>query len=1152
MRRTAGDIASLFHVPKRFQRSVQLERDFYDPRALDDYIPTPTMIDAFQRIAAGLCPSSGHRAWRITGDYGVGKSSFALVLAHLLRHPNSPAVRRLAEAMDWQGCGEATAVFWPILITGAQENIVRAVARGILDGIEQAGLSRTRDLIRLAQTAIADGGLRPLEELITTLRMAAAAEGSGVLLIIDELGKLLEYAATQPNPQDVFALQRIAEFATRSGEHPLLFVGILHQAFSSYAARLPTSTRLEWEKIAGRFEEIVFDQPLVHTAALVAGALGVDVQDLPQPVLRAARAAADATARMGWLSGGTSGAVVLDASAIYPIHPTLLPPLTRFFARFGQHERSLFGFLLSGEPGGLQGFARRPLSDGAWYGIPEFFDYVRAAYGHRLAGDSYRNHWLRIAAAAGQTDELSDLERRVLKAIAVLNLLDAEDLLPTESAIGAALTPTPIKQVQAALVTLVDRGVLHCRGAKGGFRLWPNTSINLHTALEQATRAVEAIENVSASLLPYLRREPVLARRHYIEEGTLRYFEVRYALPDGLLAAVEKPTGADGLIIIALADTETARRQALGAAIQSPFSEQKSLLIGIGHPLGDLHAELLDLKRWVWIREHTPELAHDPYAAEEVTRQIASARSALNYKLEQRSGLSSTSEAITWIRSGSEQHFASGLTAGLSRICNELYPSAPRIFNELLNRNTLSSAAAAARMRLIERLFTSADKSSLGIDDTKAPPERSMYLSVMKAGRLHIEERNGTWRLAFPRASNDPLALIPALDEIVRIIADGRGARVPVPAILISLKQPPFGVRDGVAPLLLAFVLCVRSHEYAVYEDGTFLHQFGPADFLRLTKSPGAFDVQHCQIEGVRAEVFELLAEAFAEGIQGRRADLLDVVTPLCQFAARLPEYTLKAGALTTVAAAVRNTLLSSREPAQMLFTELPVACGFNAFNPDEPADRRQANDFVGSLKAAITELKDAYPRLVDRVINRVAIALGEEPSRFDRAGLANRAARVSLAARELRLRGLALQLRDVGLNDRAWAENLGSFVLSRPPKKWEVDDEARFQQEFGLLAEVFNKVEAAAFSDGDDRPATDAVRLNLTRGDGKDAIMVVHPTQLDDQDQKQLSLLRERLPQGAPLRVKFLTQLLWEEMTTQASPVLESETRGQARRKGR
>lgn len=77
-------IADLFHVRTRFLRSVQLERDFQDPTALSGYVVTEFARSCMQRMAQGLQPRSGQRAWRLTGDYGSGKSSFVLLLAHCL------------------------------------------------------------------------------------------------------------------------------------------------------------------------------------------------------------------------------------------------------------------------------------------------------------------------------------------------------------------------------------------------------------------------------------------------------------------------------------------------------------------------------------------------------------------------------------------------------------------------------------------------------------------------------------------------------------------------------------------------------------------------------------------------------------------------------------------------------------------------------------------------------------------------------------------------------------------------------------------------------------------------------------------------------------------------------------------------------------
>ena len=86
-------------------------------------------------------------------------------------------------------------------------------------------------------------------------------------------------------------------------------------------------------------------------------------------------------------------------------------------------------------------FAERPADAHGWYRLPDFYDYVRNTFGDRLTGGSYSSNWLRIVGTLDRLEHLVDVvldELRVLKVIALLNLLDTEYLLPTRSVLEAA------------------------------------------------------------------------------------------------------------------------------------------------------------------------------------------------------------------------------------------------------------------------------------------------------------------------------------------------------------------------------------------------------------------------------------------------------------------------------------------------------------------------------------------------------------------------------------------------------------------------------------------------------------------------------------------------------------------------------------------
>ena len=101
----------------------------------------------------------------------------------------------------------------------------------------------------------------------------AEKTGAGLLLIVDEAGKALEYAAQQPTRGDVYLLQALAEAAARSNGVPFVILTVLHQSFDQYAHQLGSSDRNEWTKVQGRFGELAFREGGDQIIRLTASAI---------------------------------------------------------------------------------------------------------------------------------------------------------------------------------------------------------------------------------------------------------------------------------------------------------------------------------------------------------------------------------------------------------------------------------------------------------------------------------------------------------------------------------------------------------------------------------------------------------------------------------------------------------------------------------------------------------------------------------------------------------------------------------------------------------------------------------------------------------------------------------------------------------------
>ena len=287
-------LSDLFHITERFQRSVHLERDFYTENALDGYVVTVKARETLTRLISAQENGATSKAWSLTGPYGAGKSAFALFAAKLLGDPGAITTQ---QALDMLRRGDdslyerfmrindnrkmSSSGFCPVLISGERAPITRALLQGLERGLTAFNGTLPSNLLRRQiknLSKAAERGEIPSAAEITRLFEAATHHigengGTGLLLVIDELGKFLEYAAQSPAQGDVFVLQTLAEFATRSTQTPLFLLTILHQAFEQYAHRLAKSQREEWAKVQGRFEDIAFVEPAEQILRLIASAI---------------------------------------------------------------------------------------------------------------------------------------------------------------------------------------------------------------------------------------------------------------------------------------------------------------------------------------------------------------------------------------------------------------------------------------------------------------------------------------------------------------------------------------------------------------------------------------------------------------------------------------------------------------------------------------------------------------------------------------------------------------------------------------------------------------------------------------------------------------------------------------------------------------
>jgi hypothetical protein len=1063
----------LLQIRPRFMRSVHLERDISDLSSSQGYILTPVAKNALARICASFHGNSTQRAFRIAGDYGSGKSAFGLALARVSAGLANALPKELRPF-----CGRN----WmrPHLATGDHEPLGVTVLRAL--GSQSPHGSRPSTSEVLTRTAKA-------------VDVARTKGFRGVLLVLDELGKNLEYAAQNPESDDIFLLQRLAEEAARSGDLPFVVIAMLHQGVAAYAAGLDTTARREWDKVAGRFEEIVYAQPLEQLVTLVSATLNIRQEFLPRAVAEEAKKAMVAAVRAGVYGSTAASSLGQCGPKIFPFHPTVLPVLVRAMRKFGQNERSLFSFMSAFEPMGLQQHIQSTGPKLESYRVCHLFEYVRQNLLPAIAVSNSQAHWSFVDTLLSSTPLNSREEENVFKTVALLTLLDSPDLAATTEFLHLALDDSGNhRAVSEAIAKMKSRGLLYERGSGRALYLWPHTSVNLDEAFARGEVATRNKGDSIDLLCKQLPPDQIVPRGHYFRSGTLRYGDVQFVAAKMLEHLLEhQPVlngkDADIHLRVILPASQSQFREAEDLLRQRQPDLTKGLFIAIAQPPINSLAALSDLITWQWVQANTPALAGDRYAREEVARQVARAERHFRERL---AGLDNlelpVADAMTWFCAKNEVRLKPGreLLQFLSEQCDEIYNKAPRILNELINRRCPSAAAVAARTKLVEAMATAPDKPRLDMDDSKRPPEMALYLSILKKGGFH-SENGGRWSFNWPTPRKDACTLLPAMQRITQLLQEpGIDALVPVDAIFDGLSQIPYGIREGLQPFILAIYLATNHQKVALYEDGTFLPEVGGEVFLRLMKEPRFFHVQYCEINGIRADVLsKLLRLLQIDPRDAARTDLIDLVRPLTIFIGReVPEYSRKTNALSATAVALRRVLLDARDPVKLVFTMLPEACGLPAIGKEGLKD---PEELASRLRGALHEIRVAYPTLIHRLEMAIFAAFDIENGRAGaRSSITGRAAQLATVLSEPVLKSFVIRVADSALGDRAWVESIANLLTRKSCERWVDSDEAEFHHQLGIAAGRFKRTELARIGTSS-RLNGHACRIALTKSDGSE-----------------------------------------------------------------
>lgn len=889
------------------------------------YLVTPNAERVAQQIANDF--KKGFHSFNLIGSYGTGKSSFLWALEQSLRENQAYFDLALLPA---KGKVEV------LNFVGVYQSIIEAFAERLEVQNKLAGNQEIFDAIFQHYEKAGKGGL--------------------LLIVVDELGKFLEFAAHHHPEKELYFIQQLAEFANEKDRN-ILFLSSLHQSFDAYANALAETQRKEWAKVKGRLKELTFNEPLEQLLLLASEHMQVQYGKAPAVADVDRLLSLNKQARAFSLSDDFAKQVT---TGIYPLELFSAFTLTIALQRYGQNERSLFTFLESSDPIGINQWQSE--KDG-YYHLGKVYDYLLYNY-YAFLNTKYNPHYaqwagIRVAIERAETaiNKNLPLVVELLKVIGLLDIFGSKgkrldrDFLEKYVALTMGL-----KEVQPALEELERNKIIHFTKFDQSFKLFEGTDLDIEAAILQAGSKVDEVTDVVQALNEYFDFPYLTAKSVSYLKGTPRNFQ--FVISESPISQV--PEGSiDGFINLVF--NEYLSEEEL---LQHASQEQEAILFGYYKNVRQIRDSLFEIMKTEKVIRDNPD---DRVAKKELQAILDHQGKLLNhYVLD-----SLYSDRVSWIFQGDVKKINTrrAFNRLLSTVCDKVYDKAPVYRNELINRQKISSMHNARKL-YFEALNKHWQEANLGFEDSKFPAEKTIYLTLLQATGMHAATKTG-YELGLPAKDTTFKAVWKASEAFME---SAQRERKGITELMDVLGKRPYKLKGGLMDFWVPTYLFIKRGDYALYEyekesgNWIFKPEVNYVLLYEIARNPQHYQVKAFEISGVRLRLFN----KYREFLQQEKKDepnkeaFIESIRPFLVLYRNLPTYCKKTQLLSENALALRTAIENAKDPEKVFFEDFPTALKFSIKQLLE-ADEAMV-EFIRVLDDAVKEIRNAYAELVNRL----------------------------------------------------------------------------------------------------------------------------------------------------------------------------------------
>ncbi|WP_259016567.1 hypothetical protein [Emticicia fluvialis] len=884
------------------------------------YHPTPNSIRVVNQIGNDF--KKGLRSFNVIGAYGTGKSSFLWAFEQSLNKKkpffninlvSSPSVKIINFIGEYKSITESFAEYFNVVE-------VQSKPQHILSEI----YNQYHDL----------GKKNPL-----------------LILVIDELGKFLEYAAQHEPEKELYFIQQLTEFVNNS-DFNICLLTTLHQNFDGYAFSLTSTQRLEWTKVKGRFREITFNEPVEQLLFLAAEHINSQTNDetVIEEVKKALKVAKSTKA-----FNLDNDLAVKIANKLHPLDLLAASVLTMCLQRYGQNERSLFSFLESTDHTSLTKV--RISAKNPFYNIANIYDYLIFNFYSFINSKNNPDFlaWTSIRNALDNIERsfdnnLEDYDK-LIKAIGLLALLAPKgSILDEDFLTNYSKTCLGVKTPGLLIHDLEQKKLILYRNYNTRFILFEGTDLDIQLALNEAGNKVNNIGDVVTLIKKYYQLPSIFAKMYSYANGTPRIFD--YNISDTPINII--PTGEiDGFINLIFNEKLT-----IFEVKQKSLLQEEAIIYGYYHNAKKIKEQLFEIEKTQKVIEENKE---DKVAWRELQNVLLHHKNLLNHYIID----GHYNGEVTWVFKGHERKIKSQkeLNKLVSYACLTVYTATPLFKNELVNRHKISASIHSAKKNYFKALVNNWSELDLGFSKDKFPPEKTIYLTLLKNNGIDT-----TLKRLDDVSINTENNFLPLWEYSIDFLETSKVSKRKISELSTNLGKRPFKIKQGLIDFWIPSFLFMTRTDYALFSENGYIPMLNEEVLELITKYPDKYELKAFSVDGIKLDIFNsyriLLNQTTQEEISNDT--FIETIRPFLTFYKNLPDYSKNTKRLEKETLAIRNAIANSKDPEQTFFADFPTALGYSLEKLQNSNEDLQ--DYTSKLQNAIRELRTSYEALVNRL----------------------------------------------------------------------------------------------------------------------------------------------------------------------------------------